>query len=91
MLVRVLHQDLAYDGEIIPQPKAESLADEFLAHASGESCVLFTNGHGNAWNPATKATFDKGVVAVGNTWSACVWVEDEFAPISAWPVSAIRV
>jgi len=89
VLTRILHRDLAYGAEIIPMADAERLASEVLLLVP--DAQLFTNGSygsppapasngvtvGPSWNPATSATFDTGVIAVGSSMSACVWVEDE--------------
>ncbi len=83
LLTRLLHRDLAYDAEIMPLADARRLAKELLALVP--DAELFTNrSFGKApgeavlaWDPATDATFDTGVIALGPTRSLCVWVEDE--------------
>jgi hypothetical protein len=82
ILVRILHRDLAYDSIIVPLDEAEELAAGFLLAASSPACGYFSNGDFSrtpplAWNPATEATFDTGILVVGAKQSACLWVEDE--------------
>jgi hypothetical protein len=61
--------------------EAEELANELLALVPG--ATYHTNGlwaelpPAVEWVPATSATFDAGVIAVGEGYSLCVWVEDE--------------
>jgi hypothetical protein len=83
----VLHRDLAYGTRLIPLSEAEELAAEFVQRFGHQACRYFTNaefkhdaGAGLVlvrWNPATTATYDTGVLAVGSTESGCVWVADE--------------
>ena len=89
-LVRdVLAHDLAYDGELMPSADAANLAAGFMAHVGG-AAQFFTNGswceapavtptvkRGASWEPLSRATFDAGVVGVGDDRAALLWVEDE--------------
>ena len=90
-LVRmVLHRDIAYNAEIMPEARAAELADTFLAQF-GSGTRYFSNGTwhlqsvvrpdgvvcGPNWDPVTRATFDTGVLAIGPERSGCLWVEDE--------------
>ena len=79
----VVHQDLAYDLPICDLQKATQLAKAFVEAAMSEGMTFYSNGdlatsrNPRSWNPATEATFDTGVLAVGPTGCACFWVEDE--------------
>jgi hypothetical protein len=86
----VLHRDLAYNAEIMPEARAAELADGFLG-GFGAGTRYFSNGtwhlppvarsdrvvQGASWEPVTAATFDTGVLAIGPERSGCLWVEDE--------------
>jgi hypothetical protein len=86
----VLHRDMAYDAEVMPEARAAELADAFLAQF-GPGTRYFTYGTwhlppvvrpdgvvcGPSWSPVTPATFDTGVLAIGPERSGCLWVEDE--------------
>jgi hypothetical protein len=68
----------------MPADRAEELADGFLAETARGDCRYFTNAAddsvsvmSSSWNPATPATFDRGVLVVSKEGSACFWVEDE--------------
>jgi hypothetical protein len=69
---RLLHRDLAYSAEIMPECQAEKLTEKFFAQFGG-GARFFTNN----WCPATDATFDEGVLVMGPQHSGCLWVEDE--------------
>jgi hypothetical protein len=87
ILVGVLHRDLAYGTRLMSLSTAESLAGDFLAKLVEPGAKFFTNGEfrrdaGAAlvmsrWNPATASTFDTGVLALGKTASACLWVAED--------------
>lgn len=78
----VLHRDLAYHEEAMPDSRAAELADRFFA-PFGPLARYFTNGtfHENPrqarWKPVTDSTFDTGVLVIAPTCSWCLWVEDE--------------
>lgn len=86
----VLHKDLAYGSVVMPEDRAAELTDRFLEQFCSDT-RYFTNGTwhippevrtdgvscGPSWTPATLATFDAGVLAVGLKRSGCLWVEDE--------------
>ena len=86
VLVAVIHRDMAYSSEIVPHEIAVQLAREFVAELPPAS-RFYTNGAyglphptvgvGPSWQPATDATFDTGVLAIGVPLSACVWFKDE--------------
>jgi hypothetical protein len=79
ILIELLHRDLAYLVELMPAARAAELADGFLTETARPGARYFTNRAGmyNAWNPATAATFDLGVLVLSDAGSACLWVEDE--------------
>jgi hypothetical protein len=86
----VLHRDMAYNAEVMHEARAAELADQFLAQF-GPGTRYFSNGSwhlprvvlvngvvcGPSWDPVTPATFDTGVLAIGQERSGCFWVEDE--------------
>jgi len=84
----ILSRDLAYSAELMAVNDAAALADDFL-NLAGEGSSHWTNGvwppasalraagWAGSWTPATAATFDTGVVAVGPEWVALLWIEDE--------------
>lgn len=74
-MIDLLEYDLAYDSDIVPRAEAESLAREFLDAVPGAR--FYSNGTRQDSMPATRATFDGGVIAIGEGGSACFWVEDE--------------
>lgn len=69
---RLLHRDLAYSAEVMPEQQAKQLTERFFAQF-GAGAICFTNN----WCPATDATFDEGVLVIGPQRSGCLWVEDE--------------
>ena len=86
----VLHRDMAYSAEVMPEARAAELADRFLAQFSADS-RYYSNGSwhmppvvrpdgvvcGPSWDAVRTATFDTGVLAIGPARSGCLWVEDE--------------
>ena len=90
ILTRILHEDMAYESEIMPMKSARNLAAEFLRQFQEGQSRFYTNidfgtekqtgpnsWAGPQWNPVTDATFDAGVIAIGSKRAACLWVEDE--------------
>lgn len=83
LLTLILHRDLAYNSEIMPESDATLLAQRFLNYVTDGEARYFTNGTfhnpsgGAEWNPATDATFDTGVLVLSSKTSGCLWVEDE--------------
>jgi hypothetical protein len=71
-VLRLLHRDMAYDAEIMPMDRAGQLADRFFSQF-GDGSRYFTNN----WCPVTDATFDEGILVLGQHRSGCLWVEDE--------------
>ena len=85
----LLHRDLAYGEEIMPLAEATELATAFLDLAP-EPLTYFTNGEwigaleddGSlgttvGWDPISDSAFDAGIVCVGDSVTAILWVEDE--------------
>ncbi|MEO7360968.1 MAG: hypothetical protein ABI120_11600 [Gemmatimonadaceae bacterium] len=85
----LLHRDLASGGEIMPLSEADDLATAFLDLAP-EPHTYFTNGEWMGaleddgslgttieWDPISDASYDAGVVCVGDGVAAILWVEDE--------------
>ena len=83
VLGAVLQRDMAYGLQLMAPELALALAEEFVAALAGDGTKFYTNGEFGrvdgrpAWNPATGATFDTGILAVTRTRVACVWVMDE--------------
>lgn len=78
--------DLAYKEKLMPEPEVKALVTRFLDHFGDEKPCFYTNGNyyegqsswvDLAWNPATDATFDTGVLILGQLKAGCLWVEDE--------------
>ena len=82
LVASILHKDLAYSHPMMAEERAKELAKQFLEQFGAEA-KLFSNGWtgwesgSTGWNPATDATFDTGVLIIGNDGSGCIWVEDE--------------
>jgi hypothetical protein len=90
ILARLLHEDLAYNSEIMSWETARNLTKEFLREFEEAQSRFYTNINfatdrqgrpdlwvGPQWNPVTDATFDAGVIAIAPERAACLWVEDE--------------
>lgn len=83
LLVEILHNDLAYRAEVMPETRAEWLAAEFLSVFGVNDAHYATNSADNwsepsvGWNPATDFTFDTGLAVVGELGSGLFWVADE--------------
>lgn len=74
-MIDLLQYDLAYHTEVMPHANAVNLAREFLDSVPGAR--FYSNGTRQESMPATRATFDGGVILVGDVGSACFWIEDE--------------
>lgn len=91
ILTLILHRDMAYHEEIMPEETAAALSATFLQSFEDESATFFTNADytrkggifgkqgrfGPTWYPVTKAAFDAGVIVLSKTQCACLWIEDE--------------
>lgn len=84
ILMRILYKDLAYDQELMPLADAQTLADQVI-DLCGSNASFYTNGDYDLeenkqsveWTPITNATFDTGVIFVGESQIGLLWVEDE--------------
>lgn len=74
-MIDLLQYDLAYRTEIMAPALAADLTREFLDSVPGAR--FYSNGTQGDFRPATRATFDGGVILVGDGGSACFWIEDE--------------
>lgn len=83
VLAALLHKDLAYKSEVMPEHTARWLASEFLRGFGPYRSRFATNSSDMPdqmpWSctPATDATFDAGVVVMGEAGSGIYWVADE--------------
>ena len=91
ILQRLLHEDMAYNSELMSVADAEFLANTFIELFRKQNGRYFSNGNWHlpheeiepnvlahpGWTPATDATFDGGILAIGDSSSGCVWFEDE--------------
>jgi hypothetical protein len=86
----VLHRDLAYHAEVMPLAAARDLASELIAlvpppmrcFTNGDWADAFGDGEdephdGVSFDPISDASFDAGVICVGDGVTAVLWVEDE--------------
>lgn len=83
LLTVVLHRDLAYRAEQMPEHRARWLAERLVA-VVGRCDARFVSNTADfpgadpwGWTPATTATFDTGVVAAGPELAMVCWVADE--------------
>jgi hypothetical protein len=83
VLAALLHKDLAYKSEVMREHTARWLASEFLRGFGRYGSRFATNSSDMpdqmpwSWTPATDATFDSGVVVIGEAGSGIYWVADE--------------
>lgn len=83
VLKTVLHKDLAYNGELMPEQEAMQFAREFIKQFDDSPMRLFTNGDFDidptraSWSAATDATFDTGVLVLTPHAVGCLWFMDE--------------
>lgn len=87
LAVRILTHDLAYQCELVTPEIAERLVDAYFAAFAAPGHRYFTNLQGDRsnpdrswldnWAPATRATFDAGVLILGPKLAGILWVEDE--------------
>jgi cell wall assembly regulator SMI1 len=82
---------MAHPSELMSIDDAEALAKAFIELFSTQNGRYFSNGNWHlpydqiepavwahpGWTPATDATFDGGILALGELSSGCVWFEDE--------------
>ncbi|OCQ23795.1 hypothetical protein A7985_07600 [Pseudoalteromonas luteoviolacea] len=81
----ILWKDLAYGVELVKESVAIKNATYLVEQFFDENTKIYTNGNwanyhtigSRSCNPLTNATFDAGVLFVGQKHAACIWVEDE--------------
>jgi hypothetical protein len=75
----VLQAELAHGSKIMSGSRAAHLWEQFMALFDGQDVKFATNAAAlvSSWTPATRATFDMGVLVIGVTRVGCLWVEDE--------------
>jgi len=91
VLFALLIADMAFSTPRMSEEEARTVCDEFLSQFGADS-RFFTNGNwedgwtksegkgasfGPLWAPATDATFDGGVIVLGQSSSGVLWLEDE--------------
>ena len=90
LIQTILQKDMAYGCRIMSTELSAELAAAFMQQF-GSGARYFTNGTyhvqrvqlsptvwtGPSWDPATEATFDTGVLVIGQAGSGCLWIEDE--------------
>jgi hypothetical protein len=91
VLFSLLIEDMAYSSPRLEKEQAIAAADEFLGKFNA-GAMFFTNGNwekrwqraeaarsatGPSWDPATSATFDGGIIALDQSRSGILWLEDE--------------
>ena len=87
IIVGILHRDLAYGNRLLSLARAEELAGQVMQQFTDPAIRFLTNGQFKQdkgaglvmshWDPATTSTFDTGLLILGTSASACVWVADE--------------
>ncbi|TDN38142.1 hypothetical protein A8B98_25440 [Hymenobacter sp. UV11] len=92
ILARLLHQDLAYDAEIMPLEEAKLFADKLFSLFSNQT-AYFSNSTWNeheysqvnndfklglsSWTSFTEATFDSGIIICDIDKIGIAWFADE--------------
>jgi hypothetical protein len=90
ILCYLLREDMAFSSPRLPEDIAQATAEEFLSRFS-PGARFYTNGNwedgwrtsrtggsfGPAWQPATMATFDGGILVLDDVCSGVLWLEDE--------------
>ena len=76
LVTSILHKEMAYSQPLMTEDRARDLAERFFA-LFGDRARCYSNGWPGGWNPATDATFDTGILVIGDDCSGCLWVEDE--------------
>jgi hypothetical protein len=76
---RLLSVGLAYGLKIMSGCRANDLWQQFMAQFDGQDIKFFSNASAqtDSWTPATRATFDMGVLIIGATKAGCLWIEEE--------------
>lgn len=78
-LTYLLHQDMAYNVEIISLEKARSYTSRFMNLIDPRKTHFYTNRRLGSphWKPATHATFDSGLLIIQEEDIICIWFKDE--------------
>jgi hypothetical protein len=82
VLTTLLNCSFMGQRECIPLPRARELATAFVADAGGSAAAFYTNGPWDESQPTsftalTDAVFDGGLIAIGPSIAACVWIEED--------------
>lgn len=89
LLVRILTRDLALNAPVMSREDGERLADRFLAYfpaptrffsntpVSDESDIEGEDTWTGSFQAISEATFDTGIVALGEGRIGMLWVKDE--------------
>lgn len=84
-LIPLLHKDMAYSSELMPENEAATLAHELIRHFADADALIYTSGE---WrdeeggeliycSPFTGATFDAGFLVRNKVETIAIWFEDE--------------
>jgi len=80
ILASLLHRDMAYESELMPEQSARGIAEAVL-HPQRADATYFSNGNWakrESWNPLTSSTFDAGIIVrEGESVYVCIWFQDE--------------
>jgi hypothetical protein len=82
-LSALLHRDLAYRVEVMPEHRAKWLAEQFIAEFGKFNSRFATNSLDQpdrtpfAWTSATDYTFDAGLVVMGEAGAGLYWIANE--------------
>jgi hypothetical protein len=83
LLELLLHRDLAYGAQLMPEQRARRLAEWFVDSFGPSGCRYGTNRPlvggrlKPSWTPATSSTLDAGLVIIGPERVGVFWVADE--------------
>lgn len=83
VLTLLLGRSFVYDDECIAAARARELAAAFVAYSGGSTATFYTNAAWDdkaasySWTPLTDSVFDGGVIAIGSSIAACVWIEED--------------
>lgn len=75
---RILSTGLAHDSKIMSASRAADLWQQFTVLFDGDvEFASNTDALANSWTPATRATFDMGVLVIGASKAGCLWIDEE--------------
>lgn len=82
VLASCLSRSFVGHSECIPKARAQELAEAFVSDAGGQGAIFYTNGDWQesmprSWTPLTDSVCDGGVIAIGPSIAACVWIEED--------------